>query len=76
MMYLIGRENAAIVVRRLWSFKQPLIQSGLVAMFYQDPSTLPRVLEIVHKVIFFTLSVAYFLYMVSCFLNCEALVGC
>eukprot|EP00884_Botryococcus_braunii_P017999 jgi/Botrbrau1/4883/Bobra.0032s0038.1 len=49
MMYLLGRENAAIVVRRLWSFKQPLIQSGLVAMFYQDPSTLPRVLEIVHK---------------------------
>lgn len=50
MMYLLGRENGTIVVRRLWNLKQQLIQSGLVAMFYQDPSTLGRVLEIVHKV--------------------------
>jgi hypothetical protein len=50
MQFLLGHINSPVVLPKLWEMKKPLVQSGLVAMFYKDPATLPRVLQICQDV--------------------------
>lgn len=50
MDFMSGHDNSTLVIRELWKMRQGLVKSALVALFYHDPSKLPRVFEIVVKV--------------------------
>lgn len=50
MKYMKGEPNSSTVIQRLWQMKPGLVQSGLVALFYKDPLSLPRVYQVVSEV--------------------------